>query len=174
MSRVKTKGANIDVPQSQGEAAEFIRQIGVSNRQIARIEADMNDEIAKIKSRGEARALPLTANVDALTQGLRIWCDANRARLTDNGKVKSAELGTGKVSWRIAPPKVSIKGVEDVLKKIATLGLGRFIRTKEEINKEALLAEPDVARTIKGVAIVSGVEDFAVEPFEVEIEGRAA
>ena len=46
------------------------------------------------------------------------------------------------------------------------LGLDRFIRTKQEINKEALLNEPEVAKGIAGITIKTGVEDFVIKPFE--------
>ncbi len=166
-----TRGANAPVPQSKDEAARFIREIGDNNREIARIEADMNDAIAELKEEAGERASPLTERTKLLTEGLRTWCEANRAALTDNMKRKWADLGAGKIEWRSAPPKVTIKGVEIVLAAIKTLGLGQFVRTKEEIDKEAMLREPDKARLVPGVAIGSEGENFSVEPFEAALEG---
>ena len=170
-TRVKTKGANMAVPQSREDAARTLYLIGKANRLVSRIEHDMNDEISRIKEQAQRKAASAQEQVKELTEGLRIWCEANRAELTGGGKVKSADLGTGKVSWRIAPPSVSIRKMADVIEKLKSLGFQRFLRVKEEVNKEAMLAEPDVASTVKGVTIVSGVEDFAVEPFEDEIAG---
>jgi phage host-nuclease inhibitor protein Gam len=171
LKKSKTKGANAPVPQSKSEAAGFVREIGEANRQLARIEADMNDEIAKLKERGELNAAPLSERVRQLTEGLRTWCDANRDSLTDGRKRKFADLGTGKIEWRLAPPKVTIRGAEAVLAAIKTLGLTQFLRTKEEINKEAMLLERDRARLVPGVTIGSEGENFTVEPFEAELEG---
>jgi phage host-nuclease inhibitor protein Gam len=56
--------------------------------------------------------------------------------------------------------------VIDTLKRLA---LGRFIRTKEEINKEAILNEPDAVAGVAGIAIQRGVEDFVITPFEQEV-----
>lgn len=173
-TKTKTKGVNMPVPQSREEAQRFIREIGEANRQIARIEADMNDEIAATKERGELDAAPLYGRVRALTEGLRIWCDANREALTDGHKRKFADLGTGKVEWRNAPARVTIKGVETVLAALKTLGLHKFIRTKEEIDKEAMQREADQARLVPGVTIGSEGENFSVEPFEAAIEGGKA
>ena len=150
-----------------------MREIGEINRRIARAQADMNDGIAKLKELAETTAAPLAARVAELTEGLRSWCDANRDALTDKGKRKYGDLGTGHVSWRISPPKVSIKGVDEVLMAIRTLGLTEFLRTKEEIDKEAMLADPDKARLVPGVKIGSAGESFTVEPFEAEITGGA-
>jgi phage host-nuclease inhibitor protein Gam len=49
------------------------------------------------------------------------------------------------------------------------LGLSRFIRSKDEINKEAILADPKAVSGIVGITINSGLEDFAVVPFEQEV-----
>jgi len=171
--KVKTRGANAPTPQSREEAASFIHDIGVRQREIARIEADMNDAIAKAKKDAEAIAQPLRDQIERLTEGLRHWAEAHRVELTDNGKRKFGDLGAGKIEWRLAPPRVTIRGVDDVIARIKTLGLSIFLRTKEEIDKEAMLREPDKARLIAGVSIGTAGENFYVEPFEAEIKGAA-
>jgi phage host-nuclease inhibitor protein Gam len=67
------------------------------------------------------------------------------------------------------PPSVSIRGQEAVIDLIKRLGLTRFIRTKEEVNKEAVLNEPDEVRGVAGLTVVTGVEDFVITPFEQEV-----
>ena len=59
--------------------------------------------------------------------------------------------------------------MDKVLENLRRLGLARFIREKEEPNKEAMLADPAAVAGIAGISIVTGVEDFIVEPFEVEV-----
>jgi phage host-nuclease inhibitor protein Gam len=45
------------------------------------------------------------------------------------------------------------------------MGLRRkFLRMKLEVNKEAMLADPDKAETIPGVTIARDVEVFYLEP----------
>jgi phage host-nuclease inhibitor protein Gam len=58
-----------------------------------------------------------------------------------------------------------------VLETLERMGLQRFIRTKQEPNKEAMLNEPDAVRGIAGISVVTGVEDFVITPFEAEVEG---
>lgn len=173
-SRPKTKTAAITapVPQSRQEASAMLMNIGEFNRAVARLEADMNDELTRIKERFEAQAAAPRAQAKAYTEALQVWCAANRASIVAPG-TKTADLGTGKVSWRIRPPSVRITGVADVLEALKRLGLQRFIRTKEEANKEAMQAEPEVARLVPGVAIGSEGEDFIVEPFEAELAAAA-
>lgn len=68
------------------------------------------------------------------------------------------------------PPKVSLRGVDKVLELLkANKTLSKkFVRVKEEINKDAILADPKAVADIKGISISSGVEDFVIKPFEVE------
>jgi phage host-nuclease inhibitor protein Gam len=174
MAKQKTRGANLPVPQSRDEAATAIRTIGDLNRRIARLEAYMNDELAKVKERYEALAEPQRAAATEKTEGLKIWAEANRTALTGGDKSKTVDLGTGVIKWRLRPPSARITGVEAVLERLKTLGLTRFVRVKEEVSKEALLAEPEIARTVAGVAIASEGEDFIVEPFEAELSAQSA
>lgn len=172
MAKAKTRAANLPVPQSREEAAKYVHDIGAAQRRIARIEADMNDAIASAKKQAEYLAAPLRDQVETLTNGLRIWADANRDALTDSNKRKYADLGTGKVEWRLSPPKVTIRGLEQVIERIKALKLAdKFLRVKEEINKEAMLADPEAATGIVGVSIGTAGESFSVEPFEAEVQG---
>ena len=172
--KMKTMGVNLPVPQSRDDAAESLRQIGEAGRQIARIEADMNDQLARLKKDAEAAAAPLREQVAARTEGLKVWAEANRDGLTNGGKTKTADLGTGKVSWRLRPAAVRVSGVERVIEAIRALGFGQFLREKTELNKEAMLADADKARLIAGVSIGSEGEDFIVEPFEAQLSDTAA
>lgn len=170
--KAKTRGANLPVPQTKEEASRAITRIGELNRELTRRETDMNDALARIKEQVEAAAEPLRAERAALTEGLKVWCEAHRVELTDGGKVKQADLGTGIIRWRLRPPRVSLPrgdALSALLDRLKSLGLSRFVRTSEEANKEAMLAEPEVARSVPGVRIGSEGEDFIVEPYEATL-----
>lgn len=170
----KAPAVAVRVPQSRAEAAETLRLIGEVSRRRLRIEADMNDEIGAVKERYDAQAAPLGAQVAGLQVALQTWCEANREAICAKG-TKTADLGTGKVNWRALPPKVSIKGgAEAVVAALKSVGLQRFIRTKEEPNKEAMQAEPEVARAVPGVTIGSAGEEFIAEPFEAALAEQVA
>ena len=55
-----------------------------------------------------------------------------------------------------------------VLDQLRKLGLKRFIREREEVNKEAILNEPEAVAHVAGITISQG-EDFIVTPFETEL-----
>lgn len=67
-----------------------------------------------------------------------------------------------------APALVRVTGTEAVLDLLRRMGLTRFIRTKDEINKDAILNEPTAVTQVPGISISQG-EDFVVVPFEAEL-----
>ncbi|WP_411832296.1 host-nuclease inhibitor Gam family protein [Pseudoxanthomonas mexicana] len=171
----RTKVAAIEhwVPQSRDEVNEAIAKLGRLQRERLRIETAMNDEMAEVKSKHDTEAKPLGDEITELTKGLHLWCEANRATLTQDGKVKFHEFATGVVKWRLRPPSIAIRGAEAVLQTLKKLGLQRFVRAKEEVDKEAMLKELDVAKQVGGVT-VSQKEDFVVVPHESQIEAVQA
>ncbi|MFT3759019.1 host-nuclease inhibitor Gam family protein [Thauera sp.] len=166
--KAKTAAAQIQVPQTRDQVAAHIREIGERQRELDRIQADMNDELATVKERWEILAAPHAQRVEALTQGVQIWCEANRDTLTQHGKTKTAAFPTGEIGWRLRPASVRITGADAVLDALRRLGLKRFIREKAEVNKEAILNEPAAVAHVPGISISQG-EDFTVSPFEAEL-----
>lgn len=156
------------VPQSLDEVNHAIAQIGIAQRERDRIQADMNDALATRRQAFEAQAQPFADQIKQLTAGVQLWCESHRAELTQNGKTKTAKLASGEISWRTRPPSVSVRGVELVLEALKALGLGRFVRVKEEVNKEAILLEPEVAMQVRGISISQG-EDFVVKPWDTDL-----
>lgn len=167
-TRLKTK-AQVYVPQTRDEAAADIRKIGDLQRQALRATTEMNDEIAHVTQIYQPRLDAINVQLKTLQEGVQGYCEAHRVELTDGGKVKTANLITGEVQWRQRPPSVSIRGQEAVIDLIKRLGLTKFIRTKEEVNKEAVLNEPDEVRGVAGLNVITGVEDFIITPFEQEV-----
>lgn len=171
----KSKAPAVPTPQSDEEARGLMAMIGTMERQIGTINADMSERVSRLKEEAEKRAEPVKQDLDAARRGLQAWAEAHRARLTDKGKRKFFDLGTGTVRWRQRPPSVAIRGKDAVMEACRSLGLMKFIRTKEEINKEAMLHDPDAAKAIQGVTIKSAGEEFVIEPVSEELsKGEAA
>jgi phage host-nuclease inhibitor protein Gam len=156
------------VAQSQDDVASTIRQIGDVSREVTRLTGEMNDEIAVVTQKYQGLITPKQERLLSMQCGVQVWCEANRDKLTNSGRVKTANLITGNVLWRQRPPSVTVRGAESVIETLKKLALTRFIRTKEEINKEAMLNEPDAVRGIAGITVNTGIEDFVIEPFEQE------
>ncbi|MCP1606434.1 host-nuclease inhibitor Gam family protein [Pseudomonas citronellolis] len=167
--RLKSTAA-VYVPQHREQVVADIKSIGDLSRELARLETAMNDEIGKITERYSAPAEDLKTRLTVLQTGVQSWCEANRAELTENHRVKFANLITGEVQWRIRPPSVTVRGADAVLELLRAKELIRFIRVKEEVNKEAILNEPEAIKGVPGIIINSGIEDFAIVPFEQEVQ----
>ncbi|EJU5698802.1 host-nuclease inhibitor Gam family protein [Salmonella enterica] len=165
----RIKSDAVASPQCRDDVNDAIARIGLAQRERARIQADMNDELAKIKLRFEEEARPFNAEIETLSRGVQAWCEAHRHELTRDGKVKFHNFAAGEIKWRMRPPRVSIRAVENVLETLKRLGLTRFIRVKEEPNKDAMLAEPDAVTGLAGIKLEQK-EDFVIVPFETELE----
>ncbi len=167
--RIKA-AAHVWTAQSRDDVAAAIGNIGKLNRQIDTLIAQMNNEIAAITEKYQPQVDLLKNNLLPLQVGVQTWCEAHRNELTQTGKTKTVNLITGQVLWRVRPPSVSIRGTSAVIELLKSKGLNRFIRAKEEPNKEAMLADPNAVRTVPGISIVAGIEDFVIEPFEQQVD----
>lgn len=166
--RIKA-AAQIWTAQSRDDVAAAIGEIGKKGREIDVLTASMNDEIAVVVEKYQPTIDALKKELPQLQSGVQAWCESHRAELTQSGKTKTVNMITGTVNWRIRPPSVSVRGSNTVIELLKSKGLGRYIRTKEEINKDAVLSDPDGVRTIPGITVLSGIEDFVIEPFENEV-----
>lgn len=167
--RVKSAAAAYPVPQSRDDVSSAIGMIGAAQRERDRIQADMNDALAQLRETYEARAKPWADQIAALTAGVQTYCEAHRDELTNSAKVKSHTFASGEVKWRMRPPSVAIRAADVVIEALKSLKLARFVRTKEEVNKEAILADPEAVSGVKGITI-SQKEDFVVTPWDTQLE----
>ncbi len=168
--KTRVKATATTVPQSREQAQSWIKELGDTQRKLGVVTAEMNDQLAEITDSYKPQINELTDKTKELQKGIQTWCEAHRDELTDS-KTKTANLVTGEVSWRQRPPSVSLRGIPSIIENLHTLGLERFIRVKEEPNKDAMLNEPEVASSVAGVTINTGVEDFVIKPFEQEVTG---
>lgn len=168
-TRLKTEALNQDVPQTRDEANEAVAEIGRLQRDRTRIEADMNADLASVRAQYEGKAKPLGEQITQLTRGVHVWAEANRDALTGNGRTKTVKLASGEISWRMRPPSVAVRGMAAVIEALKALKLKRFIRVREELDKEAVLADPDAVGSVKGISITQR-EDFVIKPDATELE----
>ncbi|HHF5724309.1 host-nuclease inhibitor Gam family protein [Haemophilus influenzae] len=155
--------------QTRDEVETAIKEIGDLNRELERLAIEQNDKLAAITEEYAPLMNAVKEKLSPKQDAVQAWCESRRDELTQNGKTKTGSFNTGEVQWRQRPPSVGIRGAESVLESLRTLGLVRFIRTKEEVNKEAMLNEPELAATVAGVTIKTGLEDFVITPFEQDI-----
>jgi phage host-nuclease inhibitor protein Gam len=174
-TRLKSKAATTAVPQTKPEVAEAIRQLGDKQRAFERMKTELNDRLAAITQEFAPHLTVLAEAVTAQQQAIQTWCEAHRVDLcgVDDKLGKTANLVTGEVGWRMRPPSVKVRDAEGVIDTLIRMDMRQFVRTKEEVNKEAILADPERVRGIAGITIVRGAEDFFVVPFEAQAEVAA-
>ena len=159
----------IGVPKNLEEAARLLAEIGKEQRATDEVRLGLNAAVDKLKAEAMAADEPHQEKISQLVEGLFAFAEARRDELTDGGKRKTVEVPTGWFGWRMTPPAVSLHDVKSILESLKTLELKRFIRTKEEVDKEAMLREPEIAKTVKGVSI-SQHEEFVAKSEQVELE----
>lgn len=171
--RTKKAATTVAVPQTRDEADRMLARLGELQRDMKLREMAMAESIAAIKGEVETAVQPLHQEATEILQGLEIWATANRHVLTDGGRTKTVMLPAGSLLWRQAPNSVSIKGAEAVIAYLQAEGPPDFLRTKVEIDKEAMLKAPDVARAIPGVTIASRGEQFEAQPLALTVAPAA-
>lgn len=170
-TKAKTPAA-IAVPQNREETQQWISNLGKVQRDRASLVNQMNNLIAPITEQFAPDLDAKSAEEARLLDGIATWCEANKAELTKDAK--TVNLVTGEIQWRKNPPSVAFKRgikVDEIIAHIKQLKLAKlFVRTKEEVDKEAILGADDKTKaklTAAGtIKIVTDSETFAVTPFE--------
>ncbi len=160
---------NTPPPTNLDEAAEHIRLIGEAERAIIRHNTELNDAITMLIKGHGATIAGFVKQYEVLGERLYEFAKANRKMLTNNDEKKTITLPTGSFSWRLTPKAVTIKDTKGIIAQLKALKLERFIRTKEEPNKEAMLAEEEVATSVEGVTIAQR-ENFVIKPADISAE----
>ena len=150
---------------SIGEIAKAVSQIGKHQRELASIQRSVNREVEEVKTKATRKAERHQREIKDLFDALFLFAQNNRKELTEGGKKKTVSLPTGQLSWRLTPLAVSVKDKDQVVATLKRLGLDRFIRVKEELDKQAVLKESEAVSNIKGISIDQR-EEFVVKPEE--------
>jgi phage host-nuclease inhibitor protein Gam len=161
--------AEVPVPRNHTEAGGALMLIGVHQRARQRIETEMNERMAALKQDYEKRAEPHRKAIEAHIKGLRIWCEAHRDELLTS-EAKTYRFASGEVSWRIRPPRVSVRDTAQAISWFVQNRALAFVRQREDLNKEEMLRSPGEASRNPFIRIGSGGEQFYVRPFETELE----
>jgi len=128
--------------KSWEEVNEALRHIAEMQSAIDARVAAYNEEEAKRRKQVDEFTNPLRDQIDMYENGMADFCEENRQ---DFGDKKSKELPNGRVDFRLSTPKVAKnkgitwKAILDIVRnsKFAK----RYIRTKEELNKDQILAD---------------------------------
>lgn len=171
MSKKRIKAKAYPAPKTREEAEQLLGAIGSLQRRAGEYDAKAAERVAGIQQAFAELVAPLNEQIEGAFQALHAWAESNRSELC-KGDSKTVKFATGVIAWRFTPPAVKLTKVEAVLASLRAEGLTQFIRTTEEVNKQALLdagEEAVAARGIKGIKFTSH-EEFAAKPSETGIE----
>lgn len=142
MTRLKKKAiSGVTLEQAQ-EASE---QFAVTRNNLSKLETRVNEEINKVKSRYQEQITELQEALEEPAQVLQVFATEQKDSW---GKKKSLELLHCTIGFRTGMPKVCKEkkftwdAVLELVKKSKSLNK-LFVRTKEELDKEAILATKD-------------------------------
>jgi phage host-nuclease inhibitor protein Gam len=171
MARRKPK--RIHPVKDLAAANATMAEIGGIKRRIAEFEAQMNDEIDRIKSGSEVEVAPLQARLKELETGLIAYAEHNKEALF--GEKRSVEIDFGTIGYRrskeIKPkPRWTFTMV---LQRLKELGFTMAIRNTEKVNKDELHGWPDDRLDLVGARRVEK-DNFWYELNEQKLKDMAA
>jgi phage host-nuclease inhibitor protein Gam len=152
----RRKAPAVEAPQTRAEALALADRYVALEQAAARAQAQLDKEIAAAKASYALTMEAIEPQLQDAFAGLRAWWAANAAELT-KGKRRSIELGPVTLGERTGMHKLKLPKGMKAEAALAWLkgrwsGAVAFIRTKEELDKEAVIkalragvdAPPDV------------------------------
>lgn len=128
-----------NLQQAEGALAE----IAALDRKIQDVNSSMQELIDLEKTKASQLCTPLVARRKEIADGIAIFARLNKQELF--AKTKSRDLGFGVIGFRSSTKMVQQNGVtaEMTIQRLQRFGLLTGIRTKYELNKDAMAAWPD-------------------------------
>jgi phage host-nuclease inhibitor protein Gam len=137
----------VEILSDYNAVNKHLHDIGVNEAMIAKKEAQMNEQMQKLKERFNEETKDARAKIKVMSEEIEIFCIQNKA---DFEKKRTRTLTHGVIGFRTATPKVALlnrkynwKTVLELVKKVF---VGKYVRSKEEVDKEKLLS--DVSQNI--------------------------
>lgn len=170
----------------QEDLSKAIAEVARLTTEIKNAEDKTNESILILQQELADQIKPLADEIKKISLSIKKFTDANREKLFKDGD-KTIKLETGDISYRSAKPSVgtnsSKKLIDSILEANNLLDVRDkfvkkmdkvFIRTKLELNKDAVLENPDTAKTVTGVEVAEGEESFYIKPYATNTEMQVA
>lgn len=135
---------NPHIVESREQAEGTMAEIAALTRKLAALTVSMNKELDAAKDKAAQAAAPLAARLKELESGLAVFAVLNRKELFPDG-AKSLDLGFGLIGFRASTKIVQQNNInaEMTLERLRKFKFVDGIRTKEEINKDAMTSWTD-------------------------------
>jgi phage host-nuclease inhibitor protein Gam len=175
INRIKLKSPAV---KTRADVEALVREIAGLKLNEKILTASMDTEIQAVREDYQSRLGGISELLAEKTDAARAWAEANRA---DFGQRRSLEFAHGVIGFRTGTPKLKtlVKWKWDgVLQALLESRWGAaYIRVKEEINKEQIIADVTAQLLGEGDLRKAGAqvvqeESFFVEPKLTRVEGR--
>lgn len=162
---------NLITAPDRTELPSLMQTIALSSARKKRIESELETSIARLRAKYQSEIDNLNIDIKEATDKLEAWASNNPSEFE---KRRSLDLTHGMIGYRMGNWKVDYdrgiaKKAVDILKG---LGLTQFVRTKDEVDKDAIIAsktDDEIMKKLKPVGIhVTQDETFFVAPKEEE------
>ena len=172
------KAVKAAVVKTRDQMESLVREIAALKLSEKLLAASLDAELQSVRSEYEKRLTPLAQSLGKKIEAARAWAEANPEAFSGR---RSIEFAHGVAGFRTGAPKLKTllkwkwDGVLDAL-RAARWGAS-YIRVKEEINKEQIIADIGAGSLSatdlrKAGAQVVQEESFYVEPKFTRIEPR--
>ncbi len=144
---------NLDVAviKTLAEADSALARIATFGRYLEIIEAQLNEDIAALKLKAEETAEPFRQKIVDLEVSLGRYAELHKDELFTD-KTRSKQCAFGSFGYRFSSELDTVGGVswKAVLEKLESQGLTEYIRSKPEVDREALRKAPaDILKRVK-------------------------
>ena len=168
---------------TRDEAETVMNELALAVNNQRKLAAQRDAMILTINQRYESPFAEVDQAIKAKTDALRVWAETNPDQFPKGRK--SVEMVSGILGFRTGTPKLALLtrafNWDKVLKLLRAVSPWRnYIRTKEEVDKEAILGnysqtpdKPSMDMDLRRFGLkVTQDETFYVEPKLAEIETR--
>lgn len=166
--------AKSNVKLTENDAKDKAQRLSEITAQLRKSEAKMNAELNEIQQKYAEKSSDLLDEEKALRKELLDFVKKNTQLFPDNKK--SFSWGSVTFSHSINPPKVGIvTGMtwEDAVEKLKKEGLIGFVRTYEEVAKDAIQLAvdlPDGGDELRGKLAKIGITITQSEKWEAKVK----
>jgi phage host-nuclease inhibitor protein Gam len=153
------------------EVDQALLRIGQSESRIAKAEAQMNAKIQELRDAFEQQTAEDRSTKIALEKDVETFCLTHKPEFD---ATRTKQLVHGTVGFRTTPPKVGFlnrkynaQTAVELIKKILK---GLYVRTVEEINKEAILTDYAAREITDDQLAAVGLRVDQSEKFSYEVK----
>ena len=156
-------------PKTKNEMEAVVREICLLRTREQQLTASLDAETQRVREQFESPLAEIQSQLELKTAQARTWAERNTQQFGDR---RSVDFLHGIVGFRIGPPKVKTLGKckwDSVLEALRLNPWGRsYIRVKEEINKEKMIADVSDGFLSQETLRESGAQVVRDEMFFVE------